>query len=75
MGSAEENRAVSEIINSGVKIITTAHGYSERDVMKRDYIGSLIENGVFERIIVLSGRNGPATVEKIISDGRVIRRV
>lgn len=74
-GREDEEKAISELINCGAKIITTAHGYSERDVLKRKYLGSLIEGGVFERIIVLSGRKGPATVEKIISDGRVIRRV
>ena len=74
-GSEGENRAISEIINSGAKIITTAHGYSEKDVMRHKYIGQLTEDGVFERIVVLSGRKGPATLEKIITDGRVIRHV
>ncbi len=74
-GSEEENRAISEIVNCGVKIITTAHGYSEKDVEKRNYIGNLIKGGAFERIIVLSNRCGVATVEKIITDGRVIRHV
>ncbi len=74
-GREDEERAISELINCGAKIITTAHGYSERDVCRRKYLGKMIEEGIFERIIVLSGRCGPATLEKIISDGRVIRRV
>ena len=74
-GREDEEKAISELVNCGAKIITTAHGYSERDILKRKYLGSMVENGVFERIIVLSGRKGPATVEKIISDGRVMRRV
>ena len=74
-GSAEENKAISEALNCGVKIITTAHGYSEKDVRRRSYLGQMIDEGVFERIVVLSGRNGPATLEKIITDGRVIRHV
>jgi len=74
-GSCEEERAISEIINSGAKIITSAHGYSEKDVLKRRYLGPLTENGVFERIIVLSARKKSATIEKIITDGRVLQRV
>ncbi len=74
-GREEEGEAISELINCGVKIITTAHGYSEKDVSKCKYPGKLVESGVFERVIVLSNRNGAGTVEKIISDGRVIRRV
>ena len=61
------------LINAGAKIITTAHGYSEKDILNRKYLGSLVEKCVFERIIVLSNRKGVATVEKIITDGKVIR--
>lgn len=74
-GSAEEERAICEIINCGAKIITSAHGYSEKDILNRKYLGRLIERSVFERIVVLSNRGAMATVEKIITDGRVIRRV
>ncbi len=71
-GSAEEEEEIYKIINCGVKIITSVHGFGENDILRRKHIGALIQNKVFERIIVLSGRNGPCTIEKIISDGRVI---
>lgn len=73
-GSEAEERAIGELINCGVKIITSAHGYSERDVMKRRYIREIIENGVFERIIVLGKLHGEVRIEKIITDGRCLRR-
>ncbi|MEE0867406.1 MAG: AAA family ATPase [Clostridia bacterium] len=72
-GSVQEEQAIYELINSGVKIITTAHGYSEHDILRRECLGKLIENGVFEKIIVLSSRKGPGTVEKIISGGRALK--
>ena len=72
-GSREEEEAICRLINAGAKIITTAHGYSEKDILNRKYLGSLVEKGVFERIIVLSNRKGVGTVEKIITDGKVIR--
>ena len=74
-GSINEEQAIYELINCGVKIITSAHGYSEKDLASRQYLGRLIKDGVFERIIVLEQRNGKIGVQKIISDGRVIRRV
>ncbi len=74
-GNEEDARAILSAVNCGVKIITSAHGYSEKDVLKRTCLGTLCESGIFERIIVLSGRNGPATIEKIISDGRALCRV
>ncbi len=73
-GTESEERAIGEIINCGVKIITTAHGYSERDVMRRRYIRNIIEDGVFERIIVLGKLRGEIKIEKIITDGRCLRR-
>ena len=74
-GTIEEERAIYQLINCGAKIITSAHGYNEIDLSARQYLGKLIRQGIFERIIVLGFRNGKIAVEKIISDGRVIRRV
>lgn len=71
-GDKCEEEAIEDIINCGVKIITTAHGYSEKDVLKKKHLGALLEGGVFESVIVLSSRKGPATVEKIIKEGQVI---
>ena len=73
-GGENEEQAIYEIINCGIKIITTIHGYNERDILRRQYFGKLMEMGIFERIIILSSRKGPATIEKIITDGRVIYR-
>ncbi len=73
-GSESEEKAIGEIINCGVKIITTAHGYSDRDVLRRRYIRNIIEDGVFERIIVLGKLHGNIKIEKIITDGRCLRR-
>ncbi len=71
-GSESEEEAIESIINCGVKIITTAHGYSEKDVLKKKHLGALLEGGIFESVVVLSSRKGPSTVEKIIKDGQVI---
>ena len=74
MGERVEEQAIYHLINSGTKIVTTAHGYSEKDLLNREYTGTLVRDGVFERIIVLSNRCGVGTIEKIISDGRMMRR-
>ena len=71
-GGENEEQAIYEIINCGIKLITTIHGYNERDILRRQYFKKLMEMGIFERIIVLSNKKGPATIEKIITDGRVI---
>lgn len=71
-GSEEEEKAICQMINCGVKIITSAHGYSEKDLLNKELFGRLISRGVFERIFVLGVRNKKISVEKIITDGRRI---
>ena len=41
-GSEEEEKAIYKTINCGAKIITSAHGYSEKDLLERDFFGRLI---------------------------------
>lgn len=67
IGTKEDEIALLKLINSGVKVVCTAHGYSEKDLLRREVFKQLINENVFETIIVLSARNGPGTVEKIIN--------
>lgn len=66
IGTREDEEAVQKLINAGCKIICTAHGYDERDVMRKPAIKKLTDENIFELIIVLSSKNGVGTVEKII---------
>lgn len=66
IGTVEDENAIFMLINAGVKIICTAHGYDVCDIMRRQVFRKLINECVFEKLIVLSQRNGPCTVEKVI---------
>ncbi len=55
-----------EIINAGVTVLATAHGRDMFEIKQRPIIRQLLQQGVFERIIVLSRRFGPGTVEGIL---------
>ena len=65
IGAREDEEAIFAIINSGVKIICSIHGYDLEDVKRRGLINELTEAEVFERKIILSRKEGPGTVEKI----------
>lgn len=65
IGALPDAGAIYSLINAGVKIICSAHGYDRDDLMRREGISSLIRDGVFGRIIVLSRRNGAGTIEKL----------
>lgn len=67
IGTEEDEQAVFKLLNAGVKIICTAHGYSEKDILRREVFRKLIFEHAFERLVVLSNRNGPGTVEKLIN--------
>lgn len=67
IGTVGEIEALNIAFNSGVNIIVTIHGYSIEDIYARDVFKPLIENCILERIVILSNKKGPGTIENIYS--------
>ncbi|TCS96396.1 stage III sporulation protein AA [Hazenella coriacea] len=65
IGRKEDSDAVHEAIYAGVHLFTTVHGKSIEEICHRPILSGLIREGVFRRMIVLSRRQGPGTVELI----------
>ncbi|MEG3007024.1 MAG: ATPase, T2SS/T4P/T4SS family [Oscillospiraceae bacterium] len=70
MGTQEEVETIITSLNSGVKVITSAHASSKEEIFNKRQINMLIGSGAFERIVLLSGSEKPGTV---LQYGRVIR--
>ncbi len=66
IGSAEDEEAIGKMMNAGVKIVCTAHGYDEKDVMRRRAVKKLFDDGIFERVIVLSSSGRIGGIQKAI---------
>ena len=66
IGTQGDKAAILKVLNSGVKIISSAHGYSITELKMREELLELIKSGVFERYIVLSSINGPGTLEEVV---------
>lgn len=66
IGREEDSRAIHEALLAGINLITTVHGKSIEDILSRAVIGNLLKDGVFQRIILLSNKDGVGTVEKIV---------
>ncbi len=66
IGSSGDKEALMQVINAGVKIVTTAHGYSISQLKLRKEVLSMLEEKVFDRLVVLSCKNGPGTLEEVI---------
>lgn len=67
IGSLEDASSVEDAINSGVKVIATVHGKSIEEVKKRVGIKNLLDKNAFEKVVLLSRKEGPGTIEKIIN--------
>jgi stage III sporulation protein AA len=71
IGNRGDQEAIRQVINAGVKIITSAHGYNISELKTRQEVVTLLQERVFERFIVLSNRHGPGTLEEVI-DGQTM---
>ena len=57
LGSVQDSKAKKYAMCCGVKGIFTAHGNSIEDVMKNPELKELIQEKIFEKVIVIKARN------------------
>lgn len=75
LGGRAELEAVVTILHAGVKLLCTVHSSNMEELQRRPGFDQLLEMGIFERIVVLSGRKGAGSVEGIYrreEDGRYV---
>ncbi|WP_027627773.1 stage III sporulation protein AA [Ruminiclostridium cellobioparum] len=65
IGTRGDKAAIMTVLNSGVKIIASAHGYNISELKMREELLAMIKANTFERYIVLSSSNGPGTLEEV----------
>lgn len=70
LGTDNDIEALIMAYNSGVKIITSIHGYGIEDLENRRIFKNILENNILERIIVLSNREGAGTIECVYKNSR-----
>lgn len=66
--SNEDIEGVKFAVNSGVKIIATAHAKTIEQIKEKEFIKDLIKENCFDRFIVLSKRNGVGTIEAVFNN-------
>ena len=74
IGKAEDLEAIHAALHSGVSVVTTIHGSNLDEIKKRSFFNRMLRERIFERIILLSRRNGPGTVEAVY-DGDQFERM
>lgn len=65
IGTEKDIKALYTALNGGVGLITTVHGDSVEDIRNRKELNNLLDGELFKKVILLSAKRGPGTVEKI----------
>jgi stage III sporulation protein AA len=76
IGKREDILAIEEVLGAGISVVSTVHGNGIDDCLKKPLLSEMIREKLFERIIVLSSKRGPCTLENILdaqNDFKVLR--
>ncbi|MGL4655373.1 MAG: stage III sporulation protein AA [Sarcina sp.] len=65
IGSKSDIDGIVMAYNSGVNVICTLHGNNIEDLYKRDVFKNVLEQGLIEKVIILSSKNGAGNIEAI----------
>ena len=65
IGAEGDRVAVADAVRSGVKLLLTAHGGDLEELLYRPVLRSLLADGVFCRLILLSSLPSPGTVAAV----------
>lgn len=74
IGRQEDVTAIHHALQAGVTVLTTVHGASYEELQKRPVLGELLNWRFFQRLVFLSRRKGPGTLEAVL-DGKTLERV
>lgn len=66
IGDAEETDKLLSCVNSGVKIIASAHAGNFEELLCRKNIRKLIDNSVFDYAVILDGKANPGKIKRIV---------
>ena len=65
LGHVDDVSALMDALRTGVRILSTAHASSFEEARNRPILAQIFAQGVFERLVVLSRKHGPGTVEGV----------
>lgn len=68
IGKKEDVEALAYVMNCGCRILATVHGTSVEDIRSKPILKELIEDNLFSRFIVLSGREKTGVIGRIVDE-------
>lgn len=74
IGRKDDLEALYHALQSGVSVIATVHGSSFEEIKDRPVLAELLQGRFFQRLVFLSRKKGPGTLEAVL-DGRTLERM
>lgn len=68
IGKKEDIEALAYVMNCGCQILATVHGTTVSDIKNKPILRALVEENLFKRFVILSGKEKPGTVDKIFDE-------
>ncbi len=68
IGREEDVFALREVLNAGIVVITSAHARNYTELCKRAIMVRILEEKIFERIVILGNSCGVGTVESLLDE-------
>ena len=65
IGNIKDYNLIKNILNSGIKLITTMHAHDEKELLNKHNINLLLKNNYFETVIFLKQIKNPGELLKI----------
>jgi len=70
IGHEKDGQAILEAVNAGITLITTAHGNSLEDLMKRPSLKNILELNIFKRFIFLQRQENVGQIQSILNENK-----
>lgn len=68
IASMEDAKAIEYAVNSGVRVVASVHAQNLTELKRKKAFESIIQNGLFQRYVVLSCVDGPGTYAGIYDE-------
>ncbi len=74
IGGMDEALGIIDSLNAGVRVIASAHAGSFSELLKRPALVRLLENGAFEKAVLLGGPEKAGVVRRYVEVGELLAK-
>lgn len=66
IGGKDDVQAIGNAVNSGVKVVATAHCETMEDALNKQYIGNMLQSRMFDFVAIIGSGNELGRIKRII---------